>query len=162
MRKQFRIRALVLAGLLLVGGSSFVLGQMSTSGRVRLNRLGDVWVQVVGPGSTSTVAPTGTDSRTSASKTSGVFKLQLTTASDTGQSTAVQRETDVLYRVQEANGSVWIDFVVDANITSLSNTVAAMNLQTGPAGSTQNLQTGHPSPSKDAIDKQALVSAGGS
>lgn len=153
MRKYFPIRSLLLVLLGVLGSASlaFATSFMSTSGRVALN-VGDVIVTTFGSNVTATTAPTGTDSRTSSTKTSGVHKLTLTTPNDVSSGTAVAREIDVLYRIQERGGAIYVDFVFDATITSLSNTVSGMNIAS----------PGHPSPTKDAIDKQALVSAGGS
>lgn len=64
------------------------------------------------------------------------------------------QEVDLLIRVEQTLGGCWIDVVGASSVANLSTAVAAMDLS--------SLGTGHPSPTKDAIDKQALVAAGGS
>lgn len=62
------------------------------------------------------------------------------------------QEVDVLVRVQHARGSLHIDLVADKSIAALVTTVSNLSLTA----------IGHPSPSKDKIDAQAMVAAGGS
>jgi len=65
------------------------------------------------------------------------------------QFTVGAQEVDVLLRIQETNGGMFIDLVVAATVAALDTAVGSMSLATA----------NHPAPAEDAADTAILVAA---
>jgi len=98
----------------------------------------------------------GVDSDVSQNKHSWVFTHPVTnpTTLNTAGNALATNTNYMLVRAQESNGTLFIDLIDEASLTSLVTTVNAFNIT--------NAGVGHPSPQKDFIDAQAMVNAGGS
>ena len=134
-------RTFLLLAVLLLAVVGVALGASSATTRVTMQAFPNVHVTTAGPAA-ATITVTGTDSGGRPTKRSIVQKW-----------TIGGNETDVLIRLQHANGALYVDLIADATISSLSTTLNSLDLT--------NTTIGHPKPTKDDVDSTAITAAGG-
>lgn len=137
-RHVYPILAVVV--VLLLAGVALAASQATSKG-LRLNGMPLSVTSICSTTQTATVL--GADSDKNQSKHAFVHRV-----------TVGSQEVDMLIRVEHVPGrGIFVDVVSEATVSSLSTLVQNMTLTTAP---------GHPATTKDHVDKEALVAAGGS